>query len=128
MSTISQLLKYRISRKKKIGNIARALNKCPQKLGLCMKIITMSPKKPNSAVRKVAKVRILSLKKSILAYIAGQGHKLQQYATVLVRGGRVKDLPGVGYHLIRGKKDFKRVESFQRVNARSKYSIKNSKI
>lgn len=102
-----------------------ALNKNPQMKGVCLKVFTKTPKKPNSALRKVTKLR-LSNKKVIEVYIPGEGHNLRQYSVVLVRGGRVPDLPGVRYKAIRGKYDFNGVES--RKNARSKYGTKKKKI
>jgi small subunit ribosomal protein S12 len=120
MATFNQLKKDR--RRKKISRKrTRALEACPQKKGVCMKMVIVTPKKPNSALRKVAKIR-LSNKKVIMAYIPGEGHNLQQYSTVLMRGGRVKDLPGIKYHLIRGKYDFSGLEN--RKTARSKYGVK----
>jgi len=102
-----------------------ALRRNPQVKGVCIKVFTRSPKKPNSAVRKVAKLR-LSTKKVIESYIPGEGHSLQQYSVVLIRGGRVPDLPGVKYHCIRGKYDFKEVKN--RKTARSKYGVKKKKL
>lgn len=98
----------------------------PMLKGTCTRIQIMKPKKPNSAARKVATV-VLSNKIEILAYIPGQGHNLQDHSVVLVRGGRVKDLPGVQYHCIRGKYDFAYKETFDRTNSRSKYSIPSAK-
>jgi small subunit ribosomal protein S12 len=95
----------------------------PQLKGVCLKVYTTKPKKPNSAIRKVAKVR-LSIGKSVIAYIPGQGHNLQEHSVVLIRGGRVKDLPGVQYHIIRGKYDFTATETFARSNRRSKFGVK----
>jgi small subunit ribosomal protein S12 len=120
MPTKNQLCKF-IRKKKKRLNRVPALKKCPQKKGVCLKIFTRTPKKPNSALRKVARLR-LSSKQKIVAYIPGEGHSLHQYSTVLMRGGRVKDLPGVKYHLIRGKYDFLGVKN--RKNSRSKYGTK----
>lgn len=122
MLTINQLLKKNQTRqlKKKI-NKTPALQKCPQKKGVCTKIFIRTPKKPNSAKRKMAKIR-LSNKKRVDAYIPGIGHNLQEYSVVLMRGGRVKDLPGVKYHLIRNKFDFRPVEG--RISSRSKYGVK----
>ncbi|KAI9184225.1 hypothetical protein H9P43_003278 [Blastocladiella emersonii ATCC 22665] len=100
------------------------LDGCPQKRGVCIKVYTTSPKKPNSAVRKVAKVR-LSNGKEVIAYIPGEGHNLQEHSVVLVRGGRVPDLPGVRYHLIRGAMDLQAVRG--RMNARSKYGAPKPK-
>jgi small subunit ribosomal protein S12 len=99
----------------------KALKQCPQKKGICLKVYEMKPKKPNSAQRKVAKVK-LSTGVPVLTYIPGEGHNLQEHAVVLVRGGRVKDLPGVNYHLVRGVLDFKGIP--HRKNARSKYGTK----
>jgi len=98
--------------------------RCPQRKGVCLKIIIRTPKKPNSALRKVAKVK-LSNSKKVVAYIPGEGHNLQQYSSVLMRGGRVKDLPGVKYHLIRGKYDFNGIKS--RKTSRSRYGTKRLK-
>merc|ERR1712232_1028637 len=105
MTTINQLCRYRRKIKKKLKKTP-ALNESPQKKGICLKIFLRTPKKPNSALRKLAKLRLSSTKRIITAYIPGEGHNLQDYSAVLVRGGRVKDLPGVKYHLIRGKLDF----------------------
>jgi len=124
MPTINQLCsknKTRINRPRS-GSRARRLNKCPQKRGVCTKVTIMKPKKPNSANRKIAKVR-LSTKKRVTCYIPGIGHDLREYSQVLVRGGYVPDLPGVQYHLIRGKFDFSWHEKFKRMHARSKYGI-----
>lgn len=103
-------------------NKTHNLNRCPQKKGVCLKVYTTSPKKPNSAVRKVAKIK-LSTGKKILAYIPGQGHSLQQYSVVLIRGGRVRDVPGMHYKMVRGPYDFSMKEKFVRINERSKYGI-----
>jgi small subunit ribosomal protein S12 len=124
MPTINQLCKKIRSLKKKI-NHTPALVFSPQKKGVCLKVFTKTPKKPNSALRKVVRLR-LSTKKKVTAYIPGEGHTLQEYATVLMRGGRVKDLPGVKYHLIRGKFDFLGLK--QRRKARSKYGTKKIRI
>jgi len=97
------------------------LQKCPQKKGVCFRVFIKTPKKPNSAQRKVARVKLLSTKKLITAYIPGETHNLQTHSMVLVRGGRVKDLPGVKYHLIRGVYDFTMV--VRRRNGRSKYGV-----
>lgn len=101
-----------------------ALKRCPQRRGVCTKVYTTTPKKPNSAVRKVARIR-LSTGADITAYIPGIGHNLQPHSVVLVRGGRVKDLPGVRYHIIRGTLDTAAVKI--RSNGRSKYGVKKSK-
>lgn len=120
MSTIQQLIKK--NRKKKQRKIkAPALKGNPQKKAVCLKVYTRTPKKPNSAIRKIAKVR-LSNKINVIAYIPGEGHNLQEHSVVLVRGGRVKDLPGVRYHLVRGKYDFQGL--LNRRNKRSKYGTK----
>ena len=110
-------------KKKKVKKLL--LEKCPQKKATCLKVFITSPKKPNSASRKVAKVVLLSNRKVTHCHIPGIKHSLQRYSTVLIRGGRVKDLPGVKYRLIRGKFDLKRV--FDRFKARSKYGIPNSR-
>jgi small subunit ribosomal protein S12 len=98
-----------------------ALKKNPQKKGVCLRVYTRTPKKPNSAIRKVARVRLTN-GIDIIAYIPGEGHNLQEHSVVLVRGGRVKDLPGVRYHLIRGVYDLQGIAS--RKNGRSKYGTK----
>jgi small subunit ribosomal protein S12 len=122
MSTYRQAARIpRIQKKRYIKS--RALRGCPQKKGVCFKVATMKPKKPNSAVRKIAKVR-LSTGRKLLTYISGIGHNLQEHASVLVRGGRVRDLPGMHYKLIKGKYDFSRDELFLRKQSRSKYGIK----
>jgi small subunit ribosomal protein S12 len=121
MSTKTQLL-LKKNRKKKNKKIKKLLlEKCPQKKGTCLKVFTMSPKKPNSASRKVVKIVLLSTKKRTQCHIPGIKHSLQRYSTVLIRGGRVKDLPGVKYRVIRGKFDLKSV--YDRFKARSKYGI-----
>lgn len=121
MATLRQSIKRKkivLKKKKK----SPALENCPQKKGICLKVVIMKPKKPNSALRKVAKVR-LATKKKVIAYICGIGHNLQEHASVLVRGGRVPDLPGLHYKLIKGKFDFSWKEYFLRRQARSKYGI-----
>jgi len=123
MPTINQLVKFgRQAIKKKTKS--PALQSCPQKRGVCTKITTMTPKKPNSALRKVARIR-LSNSMEVWAYIPGEGHNLQEHAVVLIRGGRVKDLPGVRYHIIRGTQDTAGVTG--RLQARSKYGAKKPK-
>jgi small subunit ribosomal protein S12 len=122
MPTINQLLNS-ARRKKRKKNKTPALKGRPQLKGFCLKIITRSPKKPNSAVRKVAKVR-LSTKKVVESYIPGEGHTLRQYSHVLIRGGRVPDLPGVRYKCVRGKFDFLGI--LKRKTARSKYGTKKN--
>lgn len=124
MSTINQLL-FQNKREKKIKkDKTPALKKNSQLKGVCVKVYIRTPKKPNSAQRKVAKIR-LSTRQKVEAYIPGEGHNLQEYSVVLMRGGRVPDLPGVKYHLIRGKYDFKGVKG--RKQSRSKYGTKTSK-
>ena len=122
MPTINQLCKL-IRKPKKFRNKTPALQSCAQKKGICVRVFTRTPKKPNSALRKVARVR-LSNKLKVTAYISGEGHNLQEYSTVLMRGGRVKDLPGVKYHLIRGKFDFIGLKN--RKTSRSKYGTKKA--
>jgi len=120
MPTINQLVrKGRKVVKKK--SKARALRGCPQKRGVCLQVKTMTPKKPNSALRKVARVRLTS-GYEVSAYIGGEGHNLQEHSVVLVRGGRVKDLPGVRYHVVRGALDTLGVDGRNR--GRSKYGVK----
>lgn len=120
MTTINQLCNQ--LRKKKIKRVKTpALTKSPQKKGVCIKVFTRSPKKPNSAVRKVAKVK-LSNDKKVEVYIPGEGHNVRQYSVVMIRGGRVPDLPGVKYKIIRGKFDVQGVKN--RKKARSKYGTK----
>ncbi|MEG0036602.1 MAG: 30S ribosomal protein S12 [Victivallaceae bacterium] len=123
MPTINQLIRKSrqagVSRKK-----SPALQKCPQKRGVCLQVKTKTPKKPNSALRKVAWVR-LSNGQEIIAYIGGEGHNLQEHSIVLVRGGRVKDLPGVRYHIVRGALDCAAVKN--RKQGRSLYGAKRPK-
>jgi len=120
MPTINQLVRMgRKAMHKKTKS--PALQNCPQKRGVCTRVMTVTPKKPNSALRKVARVR-LSNGIDVTAYIPGIGHNLQEHSVVLIRGGRVKDLPGVRYHIIRGAKDTLGVED--RKKARSKYGTK----
>ncbi|BBA84697.1 30S ribosomal protein S12 [endosymbiont of Euscepes postfasciatus] len=120
MTTINQLIKNS-RKKKKYKSNTLALNKCPQKRGICIKVYTITPKKPNSALRKVCRVRLTN-NYEITAYISGEGHNLQEHSSVLVRGGRVKDLPGVRYHVIRGILDCNGVKD--RKKSRSKYGTK----
>jgi small subunit ribosomal protein S12 len=130
MVTFNQLIKGKNKRTKKGGyRITASLNGCPQKRGVCVRVGTMKPKKPNSAIRKIAKIK-LSTGRDIMCYIPGQGHKLQKHSVILVRGGRVPDLPGIHYHAVRGKYDFSGPETFLRKSGRSKYGlakIKNEK-
>lgn len=123
MPTINQLVRYGRTQIKKINRRSLALGHCPQKRGVCVRVFTKTPKKPNSALRKVARVR-LSNKQMVTAYIGGEGHNLQEHSMVLVRGGRVKDLPGVNYHIVRGALDCAGVEGRKR--GRSKYGVKSS--
>lgn len=123
MPTINQLIrKGREAQVKK--NTVPALKACPQKRGVCIRVYTATPKKPNSALRKVARVR-LSNTMEVTAYIPGEGHNLQEHSVVMIRGGRVKDLPGVRYHIIRGTLDAIGVQ--KRRNGRSKYGAKRPK-
>lgn len=120
MPTINQLV--RNNRKAVVSKTkSPALEKCPQKRGVCTRVMTVTPKKPNSALRKVARVR-LSNNIEVTAYIPGIGHNLQEHSVVLIRGGKVKDVPGVRYHIIRGTKDTLGVEN--REQGRSKYGTK----
>ena len=123
MPTINQLVKKNRRPPRKFSK-SPVLDKCPQKRGVCLQVKTMTPKKPNSALRKIARVR-LSNGKEITAYIPGEGHNLQEHSIVLVRGGRVKDLPGVRYHIIRGVLDTVGVDGRRR--SRSKYGLKRPK-
>nr|YP_010199558.1 ribosomal protein S12 [Gracilaria caudata]UAD89416.1 ribosomal protein S12 [Gracilaria caudata] len=120
MPTFNQLLKFPRSKPKPRARSA-ALEKCPQKKGVCLKVFTMNPKKPNSADRKVVKIQ-LSTGRLIIGYIPGESHNLQEHSVVLIRGGRAKDLPGVKYHLIRGPLDLTAVDN--RKKSRSKYGRK----
>lgn len=123
MPTINQLIKSgRVTAKEK--SKAPIMGNCPQKRGVCLSVTTTSPKKPNSALRKIARVRLTN-KQEGTVYIPGEGHNLQEHSSVLIRGGRVKDLPGVRYHIIRGALDTAGVA--KRGQARSKYGAKKSK-
>ncbi len=123
MPTINQLVrKPRVVQKRRTKS--PVLDACPQKRGVCLQVKTMTPKKPNSALRKVARVR-LSNGKEVTVYIPGEGHNLQEHSVVLVRGGRVRDLPGVRYHIIRGTLDTSGVDG--RHQGRSKYGAKRPK-
>lgn len=125
MLTINQLIKKKQTRlKKRKINKSPALQQNPQRKGVCLKVYTRTPKKPNSALRKVAKIKLTN-KQTIIGYIPGIGHNLQEHSIVLVRGGRVQDLPGVKYHLIRNKYDLFGVKN--RRQSRSKYGTKNFK-
>ena len=123
MPTISQLIRHRRQLKIKRSK-SPALTSCPQRRGVCLQVKTMTPKKPNSALRKIARVR-LSNKIEVTSYIPGEGHNLQEHSIVLIRGGRVKDLPGVRYHIVRGVLDTAGVEN--RKQERSKYGTKKAK-
>jgi small subunit ribosomal protein S12 len=123
MPTISQLIRSGREQKKKRTK-SPALKKCPQKRGVCLQVKTMTPKKPNSALRKIARIRLTN-GVEVTGYIPGEGHNLQEHSIVLVRGGRVKDLPGVRYHIVRGTLDAAGVN--QRKKSRSKYGAKMPK-
>ncbi|NJD33960.1 MAG: 30S ribosomal protein S12 [Betaproteobacteria bacterium] len=123
MPTINQLVRKpreRVISKRKVP----ALESCPQKRGVCTRVYTTTPKKPNSALRKVAKVRLTN-GYEVISYIGGEGHNLQEHSVVLIRGGRVKDLPGVRYHMVRGSMDTAGVKD--RKQSRSKYGAKRPK-
>ena len=123
MATINQLVRKPRKRQQKKSNVP-ALDAWPQKRGVCTRVYTTTPKKPNSALRKVARVRLTN-GKEVNAYIPGVGHNLQEHSVVLVRGGRVKDLPGVRYHIVRGTLDATGVDGRNR--GRSKYGAKRPK-
>lgn len=123
MPTIAQLIRIGREQKRKRTK-SPALKACPQKRGVCLQVKTMTPKKPNSALRKIARVRLTN-GVEVTAYIPGEGHNLQEHSIVLVRGGRVKDLPGVRYHIVRGTLDAAGVT--QRKKSRSKYGAKMPK-
>jgi len=123
MPTINQLVRkgrHKVKRK----TAAPALKSCPQKRGVCVRVYTSTPKKPNSALRKVARVRLTN-GMEVTSYIPGEGHNLQEHSVVLIRGGRVKDLPGVRYHIVRGTLDTTGVAN--RKKSRSKYGAKRPK-
>jgi len=123
MPTINQLVRdsrEKVSKRNKVP----ALKACPQKRGVCLRVYTTTPKKPNSALRKVARVKLTN-GQEVTAYIPGEGHNLQEHSVVLIRGGRVKDLPGVRYHIIRGTLDTQGLE--KRRQRRSKYGAKRPK-
>ncbi len=123
MATINQLV--RNPRKSKISKSdVPALESCPQRRGVCTRVYTTTPKKPNSALRKVARVRLTN-GQEVTSYIGGEGHNLQEHSVVVIRGGRVKDLPGVRYHIVRGSLDTQGVEN--RRQGRSKYGTKRPK-
>ncbi len=123
MATINQLV--RNPRKSKVSKSdVPALESCPQRRGVCTRVYTTTPKKPNSALRKVARVRLTN-GQEVTSYIGGEGHNLQEHSVVVIRGGRVKDLPGVRYHIVRGSLDTQGVEN--RKQGRSKYGTKRPK-
>ena len=123
MPTINQLVRKRRAKVEKLNKVP-AMESCPQKRGVCTRVYTTTPKKPNSALRKVARVR-LSNGFEVTAYIPGEGHNLQEHSVVLIRGGRVKDLPGVRYHILRGNLDAQGVTA--RKKRRSLYGAKKPK-
>jgi small subunit ribosomal protein S12 len=123
MATINQLVRKPRTSKKAKSNVP-ALESCPQKRGVCTRVYTTTPKKPNSALRKVARVRLTN-GQEVTSYIGGEGHNLQEHSVVLIRGGRVKDLPGVRYHIVRGSLDTSGI--VKRRQARSKYGAKRPK-
>lgn len=123
MPTINQMIK-KGRKKQRTESKSPALQNCPQKRGVCLRVYTTTPKKPNSALRKVARVRLTN-GVEVTSYIGGEGHNLQEHSVVLVRGGRVKDLPGVRYHMVRGSLDTQGVNN--RKQSRSKYGTKKPK-
>jgi small subunit ribosomal protein S12 len=123
MATVNQLVRKPRSRKRAKSTVP-ALEGCPQKRGVCTRVYTTTPKKPNSALRKVARVRLTN-GMEVSSYIGGEGHNLQEHSVVLIRGGRVKDLPGVRYHTVRGSLDTSGVDG--RRKGRSKYGAKRPK-
>jgi small subunit ribosomal protein S12 len=123
MPTINQLIRKSRAEKSKRNKVP-ALEQCPFKRGVCIRVYTTSPKKPNSALRKLARVRLTN-KLEVIAYIPGEGHNLQEHSVVMIRGGRVKDLPGVRYHIVRGIFDTQGVKD--RKQGRSKYGSKRPK-
>jgi small subunit ribosomal protein S12 len=123
MPTISQLVRQGRKKQEKRNKVP-ALQACPQKRGVCVRVYTTTPKKPNSALRKVARIRLTN-GIEVTSYIPGEGHNLQEHSVVLIRGGRVKDLPGVRYHIVRGNLDTQGVNG--RNQSRSKYGTKKPK-
>jgi small subunit ribosomal protein S12 len=123
MPTVNQLVR-KPREAKRVKSKVPALETCPQKRGVCTRVYTTTPKKPNSALRKVAKVRLTN-GFEVIGYIGGEGHNLQEHSVVLIRGGRVKDLPGVRYHIVRGSLDTQGVKD--RKQSRSKYGAKRPK-
>ncbi|VFP85100.1 30S ribosomal protein S12 [Buchnera aphidicola (Cinara splendens)] len=124
MSTINQLVRTPRTRKITKTNVP-ALSGCPQRRGVCTRVYTTTPKKPNSALRKVCRVKLTN-GYEVTAYIGGEGHNLQEHSVILIRGGRVKDLPGVRYHVVRGSLDCSGVKD--RKKSRSKYGVKKLKV
>ena len=123
MPTINQLVRFGREEKEKTSK-SKALSACPQRRGVCLQVTTRTPKKPNSALRKIARVRLTN-GQEVTAYIGGEGHNLQEHSVVLVKGGRVRDLPGVRYHIVRGALDSLGVD--KRRQGRSKYGAKTPK-
>ena len=123
MATINQLVR-KPRRSLRTKSAVPALEGCPQKRGVCTRVYTTTPKKPNSALRKVARVRLTN-GQEVTTYIGGEGHNLQEHSVILIRGGRVKDLPGVRYHIVRGSLDLQGVKD--RKQSRSKYGAKKPK-
>lgn len=123
MATTNQLIR-KSRKKKKTSSKSPAMNKCPQRRGVCTRVYTTTPKKPNSALRKVARVKLTS-GFEVTTYIGGEGHNIQEHSVILIRGGRVKDVPGVRYHTVRGVLDTDGVE--KRNRGRSKYGTKRPK-
>lgn len=123
MPTVYQLLVKSPRKRKPSYTTSPALKFSPFRKGVCLKVTTTKPKKPNSAIRKIAKVFLHATKKAVIAYIPGRGHNLQEHSNVMIRGGRVKDLPGVRYHIIRGQLDFDYKEKHLRLKRRSRFSI-----
>ena len=123
MPTINQLVRFGREEKEKSSK-SKALAACPQRRGVCLQVTTRTPKKPNSALRKIARVRLTN-GQEVTAYIGGEGHNLQEHSVVLVKGGRVRDLPGVRYHIVRGALDSLGVD--KRRQGRSKYGAKQPK-
>ncbi|MDD3696112.1 MAG: 30S ribosomal protein S12 [Lentisphaeria bacterium] len=123
MPTINQLVRSGRTRKPSKSRV-RALSRCPQRRGVCLQVTTRTPKKPNSALRKIARLRLTN-GQEVTAYIGGEGHNLQEHSVVLIRGGRVRDLPGVRYHVVRGSLDTLGVDKRRR--GRSKYGAKRPK-
>lgn len=125
MATIAQLVSKRVTRVRKFRlQKAPQLRGSPQRKAVISELRLVKPKKPNSAIRKIAKVRVTCSNRTVLAYIPGIGHNLQKFSVVLLRGGRVKDLPGVQYHMVKGALEFSPTEKFIRRKSRSKYGVK----